>query len=67
MIVLVKEPENGELANFERGHIVSVRLGASFVIKTATLLCQEQVPKVMPAASVKRHSGQTSTMTERDH
>jgi hypothetical protein len=58
----------GNLPDFERGQIISVRLGAASVIKTATLLsvARATVPKVMPATSVKRNSVITSTLTERD-
>jgi transposase len=66
----------GDLSNFERGQIVGACLAGESVTKTVTLLgvSRATVSKVMSAymnhgktTSVKRDSGQKSTLTERDH
>jgi IS30 family transposase len=66
----------GDLSDFERGQIVSVRLAGASVTKTATLLgvLRVTVSKVMSlhmnhgkTISVKRDSEQKSILTERDH
>jgi transposase len=71
----VKESENGDLSEFERGQIVGARLAGASVIKTATLLgvSRATVTKAMSACtnhgkttSTKRNSGRKSTLTERD-
>jgi predicted transcriptional regulator len=64
------------LSSFERGQIIGVHLAEASVKKTATLLgvSRVTVSKFMlehtnhgKTISVKRISGQKSTMTERDH
>jgi hypothetical protein len=60
-------------SDFARGQIVDVRLARASVTKTVTLLCVSRttVSKIMPAytnhgktvTSVKRNSGQKSTLT----
>jgi transposase len=62
----VKELENGDVSDFERGQIVGARLAGASVTKTATLLCVSKatVYKVMSAytnhgktTSAKKNSG----------
>jgi transposase len=66
----------GHFSNFERGQTVGMCLAAASVTKTATLLDVSiaTVSKTMSeytnhgkTTSVKRNSGQKSTLTERDH
>jgi hypothetical protein len=74
MTVRLKESENGNLSDFERGQIVGVRLAGASVIKTVILLgvSKATISKVMLAytnhrkTSAKRKSVRKSTMTERD-
>jgi IS30 family transposase len=65
----------GVLSNFKRGQIIGTHLAGASVTKTATLLgvLTATVSRVMSAymnngktGSVKRNSGQKSTLTERD-
>jgi transposase len=71
----VKESENGNLPDFDKGQLVSARLAGAYVAKPATLLnlLRATVSKVMSACtnhgkttSAKRNSGRKSTMTETD-
>jgi transposase len=66
----------GDLSNFERGQIVDACLAGASTTKTATLfgVLRATVSQVMSTymnhgktTSVKRNSGQKSTLTERDH
>jgi transposase len=71
-----KESEKRDLSNFDRAHIVGMRLAETSLIKTTTLLgvSRATVSKVLSAAyknngkttSAKRNSGRKSTLTERD-
>jgi transposase len=66
----------GDLSDFERGQIVGVCLAGASVTKTAAIIraSRATVSKVMSAytnhektISMKRNSGQKSTLTEREH
>jgi hypothetical protein len=63
----------GASSDFERGQIGGAHLAGASVTKTATLFCvlRVKISKVMQhlgkTTSVKRNSGQKSTLTERGH